>query len=489
MDRTKVEKNPLFRNKGYIDGQWVLADDGTTFPVHNPSTGALLAHVPKMGRQETKRAIESADQALPAWRAKTAKERGSLLLKWNDLILQHIEDLAALITLEQGKPFLEAQGEIRYGTSFMEWFAEEAKRIYGDIIPSAVPHQHLLVIRQPIGVVAAITPWNFPCAMITRKCAPALAAGCTILVKPAEGTPLTALALAELASKAGIPPGVFNVLTGDPAAIGEEMTAHPQVRKLTFTGSTKVGKMLMAKSASTVKKLSLELGGSAPFIVFADANLDAAVQGLISSKFRNSGQTCICADRIFIEETVFDIFVKKLTAAVSALQIGDGFEAGVQIGPLINEAAVDKIERHIQDALSKGAQLACGGKRHARGGTFFEPTVLYRTTPSMQIMQEESFGPVAPLMSFSLEEEAITLANATNYGLASYFYSQDPDRIWHVAEQLDFGMVSVNGGLFSNEVAPFGGVKESGLGREGSKYGIDEYLEMKYICMTSTRST
>jgi len=479
----KLKTPGLFKRNCFINGQW--RDNGrATLQIHNPSKGTLVGEVPKMGAKETKEAIEAAYEAFPGWSGKTAKERSHILQRWYELILDHIDDLAAILTTEQGKPFSEAQGEIRYGANFIQWFAEEAKRVYGDIIPSAVKDQHLLVIKQPIGVVAAITPWNFPSAMITRKCAPALAVGCTIVLKPAEATPFSAFALAELASQAGIPPGVLNILTGDPAAIGSEMTSNPLVRKISFTGSTRVGKLLMAQSANTVKKISLELGGSAPFLVFSDADIDAAVQGLVASKFRNTGQTCICSDRIFVQDQIYDHFTQKLVKAVESLKVGDGFDAGVQQGPLINAASLEKVERHVKDAVSKGARIACGGKQHPLGKTFFEPTVLCNVDSTMQIMREETFGPVAPLMPFHSEKEAIRLANDTNYGLASYIYSCNLDRVWRVAEALEFGMVSVNGGLFSNEVAPFGGIKESGIGREGSKYGIDDYLEIKYICMS-----
>jgi succinate-semialdehyde dehydrogenase / glutarate-semialdehyde dehydrogenase len=478
-------KNPqLFRQQCYSNGQWENAINGSTFPVRNPSTGALIGNVPNMGIVETRVAIEAAVKALPSWRSKTAKERSQILRKWYELILEHMDDLSTILTTEQGKPLLESQTEIRYGANFIEWFSEEAKRVYGDVIPSAIKDQHLVVIKQPIGVVAAITPWNFPSAMITRKCAPALAVGCTIVVKPAEATPFSAFALAELASRAGIPPGVLNVLTGDPAAIGVEMTSNPLVRKVSFTGSTRVGKMLMAQSAGTVKKISLELGGSAPFLVFGDTDIDAAVEGLVLSKFRNTGQACICADRVFVEDKIYKDFTNALINTVKNLKVGDGFEIGVQQGPLINTAALEKVERHVKDATAKGAIIACGGKRHSLEGSFFEPTILCDVTPSMQIMREETFGPVAPLMRFYTEDEAIRLANDTNYGLASYLYTRDIDRIWRLSEQLEFGMVSVNGGMFSNEVAPFGGVKESGIGREGSKYGIEDYLEIKYICMS-----
>lgn len=480
----KLKHPQLFRSKCYIDGKWQEALSKTTFAVYNPSTQSLIHHVPEMGKEETKLAIQAAAKALPAWKNFTAKQRSEVLKKWHRLILENIDDLAIIMTTEQGKPLLDAKTELLYAASFVEWFAEEAKRVYGDIIPSAVKDQRLLVIKQPIGVVGAITPWNFPSAMITRKCAPALAAGCTMVLKPAEATPFSALALAYLAEEAGIPAGVLNILTGNPKAIGEELTSNPLVSKITFTGSTAVGKLLLGQSASTVKKVTLELGGSAPFIIFANSDIQEAVKGLIASKFRNSGQACICADRIFVEEKIYRPFTEALVKAASALKVGDGFEEGVAQGPLINEAAVEKIERHIQDALLKGAQIACGGKRHLLGKTFFEPSVICDVNPSMQIMQEESFGPIAPLMPFKTEEEVIALANDTRYGLASYIYSREIDQIFRVAEQLEFGMVSVNGGLLSNEVAPFGGVKESGIGREGSRYGIDEYLEMKYICIT-----
>ncbi|MBS0625835.1 MAG: NAD-dependent succinate-semialdehyde dehydrogenase [Verrucomicrobia bacterium] len=481
----KIKASELFKQQCYINGEWRSAHSGATFAVHNPSNGTLIGHVPEMGAKETHEAIEAASKALPAWREKTGKERGLILRRWYDLIMKHVDDLAAIMTTEQGKPLAESQGEVRYGASFIEWYAEEAKRIYGDIIPPVMKDQRLLVIKQPVGVVAAITPWNFPHAMITRKCGPALAVGCTIVLKPAEATPYSALALAELAHQAGIPPGVINIVTGNPTHIGPEMTSNPKVRKLTFTGSTKVGKMLMTQSAPTMKKLSLELGGSAPFIIFADADIESAVQGLILSKFRNSGQTCVCADRVFVEDKIYDAFTHSLVQAAKALKVGDGFEPGTQQGPLINQAAIDKVESHVKDALAKGATLACGGKHHSAGKLFYEPTVLTHVNNSMQIMREETFGPVAPVMRFKTEEEAIQLANDTDYGLASYFYGRDIDRLWRVAERLDYGMVSINGGLFTNEVTPFGGIKESGTGREGSKYGVADYLELKYICITS----
>jgi succinate-semialdehyde dehydrogenase / glutarate-semialdehyde dehydrogenase len=474
-----------FRQQCYINGKWIDAKNGAVFPVHNPSHGTLIGTVPKMEKGACAGAIDAAHAAFPLWRAKTAKERSVYLRRWYDLMIEHLDDLATILTTEQGKPFSEAQGEIRYAASFIEWFAEEGKRAYGDVIPSPSSSQRLFVLKQPIGVVGAITPWNFPSAMIARKCAPALAAGCTMVLKPAEATPFSALALAELAHEAGIPPGVINVLTGDPGQIGEEMMQNPKVRKITFTGSTRVGKLLIAASAHNVKKLSLELGGSAPFIVFADADFPAAIEGLIASKFRNSGQTCICADRIFIEDPIYEKFSEALSLAVQKLKAADGFDPGATQGPLINAAAVEKVESHIADALAKGAKVMTGGKRIK--GTFFEPTVLCDVSMDMRIAKEETFGPVAPLIRFKTEEEVIHMANDTQYGLASYFYTGHADRIWRVAEALENGMVSVNGGLFANEAVPFGGVKESGIGREGSRYGLDEYLEMKAICMTMNK--
>lgn len=473
----------LFREQCYIDGAWHDADSRESQAVRNPSTGEVLGTTPRMGAAETRRAIAAAEVAWPAWRAKTAKERAGLLRKWYELMLAHQDDLAALLTAEQGKPLAEARGEILYGASFIEWFAEEAKRIYGDTIPEPVAGRRLVVIKQPVGVVAAITPWNFPNAMITRKAGPALAAGCTVVVKPASQTPYSALALAELAERAGIPAGVFNVVTGSAKAIGGELTANPGVRKLSFTGSTEIGQELMAQSAATIKKVSLELGGNAPFIVFDDADLDAAVAGAIASKYRNTGQTCVCTNRLLVQGGVYEEFARRLSAAVSQLKVADGFEPGAQQGPLIDQAAVDKVEAHIGDAVSKGARVIVGGKRHARGGTFFEPTVIADVTSEMAVAREETFGPVAPLFRFETEEEAIRMANDTEFGLASYFYSCDIGRTWRVAEALEYGMVGINEGLISTEVAPFGGVKHSGLGREGSKYGIDEYLEIKYMCI------
>ncbi|MDP3031919.1 MAG: NAD-dependent succinate-semialdehyde dehydrogenase [Rhodocyclaceae bacterium] len=476
----------LLRNQAFIAGAWTAADSRATVAVTNPATGALLANVPDMGVAETRRAIDAANAAWPAWRALTAKQRGAILRNWHDLIIANADDLALLMTSEQGKPLAEARGEALYAATFVEWFAEEAKRTYGDVIPGTIANQRLLVLKQPIGVSAAITPWNFPAAMITRKVAPALAAGCPVVVKPAEQTPLTALALAVLAERAGFPPGVFNMVTGSAASaplIGGELTGNPIVRKLSFTGSTEVGRLLMAQCAPTLKKLSLELGGNAPFIVFDDADVDAAVAGAMASKYRNAGQTCVCANRLLVQAGIYESFAQKLAAQVQALKVGVGTEAGVTQGPLIDAQALAKVEAHIADAVAKGARVLTGGKRHAQGGTFFEPTVLADVTPAMLCAREETFGPVAPLFKFTDEAEAIALANATEYGLASYFYARDLSRVWRVAEALDYGMVGVNVGLIANEVAPFGGVKQSGLGREGSRYGIEEYLEIKYVCM------
>ena len=483
-------KDPsLLKQKAYIDGAWIVADSGGTNAVRNPANGEVVAHVPDMGADETRRAIAAADAALPAWRAKTAKERAVVLRRWYELILANQEDLAQIMTLEQGKPLAEARGEVAYGASFIEWFAEEGKRIYGDVIPSPAADKRLVVIKQAVGVTAAITPWNFPIAMITRKVGPALAAGCTSVVKPAEATPLSALALAELGERAGIPKGVLNIVTtARPAAVGDELTSNPIVRKLSFTGSTPVGKHLMARCAGTVKKVSLELGGNAPFIVFNDADIDAAVRGAIASKYRNAGQTCVCANRLIVQDGIYDQFAERLAAAVQAMKVGDGFEPDVQIGPLINDAAVNKVETLVADALAKGATAVTGGARHARGGNFFAPTVLTNVTAAMSVAQEEIFGPVAPLFRFSTDEEAIALANNTRYGLAAYFYSRDIGRVWRVAEQLEYGMVGINEGMISNEVAPFGGVKESGVGREGSHYGIDEYIQIKYLCFGGMQS-
>ncbi len=474
----------LFRQQAYLDGQWLDADSSQTLAVHNPATGELLGSVPKMGAAETRRAIAAASRALPAWRALTARERSLKLRCWYELMLAHQDDLARLMTLEQGKPLAEARGEIAYAASFLEWFAEEAKRVYGDTIPGHQPDKRILVIKQPVGVAAAITPWNFPSAMITRKAGPALAAGCTLVLKPATQTPFSALALAELAARAGIPDGVLNVLTGSSSEIGAELTASPQVRKLSFTGSTEIGAQLMAQSAATLKKLSLELGGNAPFIVFEDADLDAAVQGALASKFRNAGQTCVCVNRFYVQDSVYDAFAEKLQAAVKALNVGNGLEPGVDIGPLINARSVAKVQEHIQDALDKGARLLTGGRPHALGGTWFEPTLLADVPDTARVAREETFGPLAPLFRFHREDEVIARANDTCYGLASYCYTRDLGRTFRVAEALEYGMVGLNTGLISTEVAPFGGVKASGLGREGSRYGLEEYLEIKYLCLS-----
>jgi succinate-semialdehyde dehydrogenase/glutarate-semialdehyde dehydrogenase len=477
-------KDPsLLRQQAYLDGQWCDAENGETCPVTNPATGEAIGTVPKMGALETRRAIAAANAAWPAWRAKTGKERAAVLRKWNDLMLAHADDLAMIMTVEQGKPLPEAKGEILYAASFIEWFAEEAKRVNGDTLQSPWADRRIVVIKQPIGVCAAITPWNFPAAMITRKAGPALAAGCPMVLKPALATPYSALALAVLAERAGVPAGIFSVLTGSSSAIGGELTSNPTVRKLSFTGSTEVGSMLMQQCAKTIKKLSLELGGNAPFIVFDDADLDAAVEGAIVSKYRNAGQTCVCANRLYVQDGVYDAFAQKLVVAVEKLKVGNGVEAGVNQGPLIDAAAVAKVEEHIADAMAKGGKLLTGGKRHALGRSFFQPTVIANTTPEMMVAREETFGPLAPLFRFKTDEEAIALANDTEFGLASYFYSRDIGRIWRVAEGLESGMVGINTGLISNEVAPFGGVKQSGLGREGSKYGMDDYLVIKYLCM------
>jgi len=478
-----LEDSALFRQRCYVGGEWIDAESAATFDVVNPATGRRIGSVPHMGAAETARAIAAASRAWPAWRAKTAKQRSAIMRKWSDLQLAHADDLALLLTTEQGKPLPEAKGEITIGAAYTEWFAEEARRVYGDVIPSVGNDRRLVVIKEPVGVCAAITPWNFPSSMITRKVAPALAAGCTVVIKPAEATPFSALALAELAHRAGFPPGVLNVVTGDARAIGGEMTSNPTVRKLSFTGSTEVGRLLMQQVASTVKKISLELGGNAPFIVFDDADLDAAAEGAIVSKYRNAGQTCVCANRLFVHDKVYDAFAAKLAERVRALKVGPGTEPGITQGPLINQEALDKVEEHVSDATSHGAKVAVGGKRHALGGTFFEPTVLTDVTADMKIFREETFGPVAPLIRFKTDEEVIELANRTEFGLASYFYSRDIGRIWRVAEALEYGMVGVNTGMITTEVAPFGGMKQSGLGREGSKYGIEEYVEIKYICL------
>ena len=473
-------KDPkLFREQCYIDGEWLSTKK--TLSVTNPATGASLGSVPDMGAAEAKRAIEAAERALPAWRAKTAKERATILRKWFDLMMANQEDLAQILTAEQGKPLTEARGEIAYGASFIEWFAEEAKRAYGDMIPSPWADKRILVMKQPIGVCALITPWNFPNAMITRKAGPALAAGCTVVLKPAGQTPFSALAMAELGERAGIPKGVLNILTGNSRAIGAELCASPVVRKLSFTGSTETGRVLMKQCSDTIKKLSLELGGNAPFIVFDDADIDAAVEGAIASKYRNAGQTCVCANRIYVQDSVYDAFTKKLTEKVKGFKVGAGTEPGVVIGPLINEEGVKKAEEHVADAVGKGAKVVLGGKRHERGGLFFQPTVIADVTPEMLVSHEETFGPVAPLIRFKTEEDAIRLANASEFGLAGYFYSRDVGRIFRVAEEMETGIIGVNAGIISTEVAPFGGVKQSGLGREGSKYGLEEFMEAKYV--------
>ena len=480
----KLRDESLLRTDAYIDGAWCAADGGDRFSVRNPATGDVVAEVPDMGARETSRAIDAAQAALSDWKGRLAKERAAILRSWFDLMVENRDDLADILVREQGKPRAEALGEVAYGASFVEWFAEESKRVYGDTIPSPFPGTRLLALRQPIGVCAAITPWNFPIAMITRKIAPALAAGCTVVVKPAEQTPLSALAIVRLAELAGFPPGVINIVTGqDAPAIGGELTANPIVRKLSFTGSTQVGKLLMRQCSDTVKKVSLELGGNAPFIVFDDADLDAAVVGAMASKFRNTGQTCVCANRFFVQDGVYDDFAERLTRAVGKLSVGDGFETGVEQGPLIDVPALEKVEAHVADAVGKGARATLGGRRHALGGTFYEPTVLTGATVDMLCAREETFGPVAPLFRFGDDDAALTLANSTPFGLAAYFYSRDIGRIWKAAEALEFGMVGVNTGFISTEVAPFGGIKESGVGREGSQYGIDEYTEIKYVAL------
>lgn len=474
-------KDPsLFKQLAYINGEWCQAQSGRTIQVTNPATGEIIGSVPEMGAAETKQAIAVSEAAGKAWRGLLAKERAAILQRWFHLMLDNADDLAAIMTAEQGKPLAEAKGEIGYAASFFEWFAEEGKRIYGDTIPTPVAGRRIMVTKEPIGVCAAITPWNFPSAMITRKAGPALAAGCTMVLKPAELTPFSALALAELGQRAGVPAGVFNVVTGNPVAIGGEMTSNPTVRKISFTGSTAVGRLLMQQSAPSLKKLSLELGGNAPFIVFDDADLDAAVEGAMASKFRNAGQTCVCANRLYVQDGVYEAFSQKLVAAVEKLQVGNGANAGVNQGPLINQAAVTKVETHISDALSKGAKVLTGGQRHALGQSFFQPTIVADVTQNMLVAKEETFGPLAPLFRFKTEQEVVDMANDTEFGLASYFYSRDIGRIWRVAEQLEYGMVGINTGILSNEVAPFGGVKQSGIGREGSKYGIEDYLTIKY---------
>ncbi|WP_277355608.1 MULTISPECIES: NAD-dependent succinate-semialdehyde dehydrogenase [Pantoea] len=478
----KLKNSSLLRDKCLINGEWVSADDNSVIDVNNPATTNVIASVPSMSAKDARTAIDAAQMAFESWSKLPAKDRTAILRRWCDLIVENVGDLAELMTAEQGKPITESKSEILYAASFLEWFAEEAKRVYGETIPSPTSSKRILVIKQPIGVCAAITPWNFPAAMITRKVAPALAAGCTMIVKPAEQTPLTALALAVLAQRAGIPAGVFQVITGDARELGEALTSSDTVRKLSFTGSTEVGRILMAQCAFTIKKLSLELGGNAPFIVFDDADLDAAVEGAIASKYRNTGQTCVCTNRFYVHTSIYDSFAEKLALRVAAMKVGEGHEANVLIGPLIDDAAISKVEDHIADALAKGATLVTGGKPHALGGTFFEPTVLTGATQQMKIARKETFGPVAALFRFTSEEEVIAMANDTEFGLAAYFYTENVRRTWRVAEALEYGMVGHNTGLISNEVAPFGGVKQSGLGREGSHHGIDEYLEIKYLC-------
>ncbi len=474
----------LFRQQCYVDGQWADADRGETIDVTNPANGDVIGTIPKMGAAETRRAIEAAETAQKEWKQRTGKERAAILRTWFELMMEHQEDLAVLMTTEQGKPIAESRGEIAYAAAFIEWFAEEGKRVYGDTIPGHTRDTRIVVLKEPIGVTAAITPWNFPAAMITRKAGPALAAGCSMVVKPATSTPYSALAMAELAERAGVPAGVLSVVTGSSREIGEEITSNPIVRKLTFTGSTEVGRELMAASAQNIKKVSMELGGNAPFMVFDDADLDAAVVGAIASKYRNTGQTCVCANRILVQDGVYDAFAAQLATAVAKLNVGDGMSDDVQQGPLIDMAAVEKVEQHIADAVGKGAKVAVGGARHDLGGTFFQPTILVEVTPDMDVSHEETFGPLAPLYRFGSDEEGIAMANDTEFGLAAYFYANDLKRVWKVAEGLESGIVGINTGLISTEVAPFGGVKESGVGREGSHYGIDDYVEIKYLCMS-----
>jgi succinate-semialdehyde dehydrogenase/glutarate-semialdehyde dehydrogenase len=478
-----LKDETLFRQQCYIGGEWVGADDGAVVEVNNPATQQVIGSIPKLGTDETRRAVEAADAAWPAWRAKTAKERAGVLRRWYELMLENQEDLARIMTSEQGKPLAEAMGEVVYAASFLEWFAEEAKRIYGDVIPGHQADKRIVVLKQPVGVVASITPWNFPSAMITRKCAPALAVGCPIVAKPATQTPYSALALAVLAERAGVPKGVFNVVTGSAAAIGGEMTSNPTVRKLSFTGSTEIGKLLMEQCAGTVKKVSMELGGNAPFLVFDDADIDAAVEGAMMSKFRNTGQTCVCANRILVQDGVYEQFADKLASAVAGLKVGNGLEEGTSQGPLIDMNALLKVEEHVADAQAKGAAVIAGGARHDLGGTFYQPTVLTGVTTDMKVTREETFGPVAPLFRFHDDDEGVAMANDTEFGLASYFYACDLGRVWRVSEALESGIVGVNTGIISTEVAPFGGVKESGVGREGSKYGADDFLEIKYVCL------
>jgi len=480
----QLNDQTLFREQAYVDGVWADADGGQTITVTNPATGAVIGSVPRMGTAETRRAIEAADRALPAWRALTAKDRAIRLRRWFELMMKNQEDLARLMTLEQGKPLVESRGEITYAASFIEWFAEEGKRVYGDIIPGHQPDKRVLVLKQPIGVTAAITPWNFPSAMITRKAGPALAAGCTMVLKPASQTPFSALALAELAERAGIPKGVLSVVTGSAGEVGGELTGNPIVRKLTFTGSTEIGSQLMAQCAKDIKKVSLELGGNAPFIVFDDADLDAAVDGALMSKYRNNGQTCVCANRLYIQDGVYDAFVAKLQAAVAKLRVGNGMDEGVTVGPMIDAKAIAKVEEHIADAVSKGARVVAGGKPHESGGLLFQPTILVDVPDNAAVAKEETFGPLAPLFRFRQENDVVRRANDTEFGLAAYFYTRDLSRVFRVGEALEYGIVGVNTGIISSEAAPFGGVKASGVGREGSKYGIDDYVEIKYMCLS-----
>lgn len=477
-----LKRPELFRQQCHVDGQWIIASSGKSIDVTNPADGTVLGTVPSLSGPEVRQAIEAANRALPAWRAMAAKPRAQLIRRWYELCMAHQEDLATLLTLEQGKPIKESRGEIAYGASFLEWFAEEAKRVYGDVIPAATADRRIIVIKQPVGVVAAITPWNFPNAMITRKAGAALAAGCTIVIKPATSTPYSALALAALAQEAGIPAGVLNVVTGNSGTIGEEITSNPLVRKLSFTGSTSVGKLLMQQCAGTMKKVSMELGGNAPFIVFDDADLDLAVAGAMASKFRNAGQTCVCANRIFVQDGIYDAFAERLKQAVLSLRVGTGLQEDVDLGPLIDQAAIDKVQEHVDDAIAGGASALIGGRTHELGGLFYEPSILVNVSRQAKLMQEETFGPVAPLIRFSTEQEVIDLANDTPFGLAAYFYTSDYRRAWRVAEALETGIVGLNEGIISTELAPFGGIKESGIGREGSKYGVDDYVEIKYIC-------
>jgi succinate-semialdehyde dehydrogenase/glutarate-semialdehyde dehydrogenase len=483
MLKDMLKDSSLFRQQCYIDGTWIDADSGETITVNNPATGEIIGTIPKLGITETRRAIHAANAAWPGWRARTAGERGAILRKWRDLLLANQEDLAIIMTAEQGKPLAESRGEIAYSASFLEWFAEEGKRVYGDVIPQTNNAQRLVVVKEPVGVCAAITPWNFPSAMIARKVGPALAVGCTMVAKPATATPYSALALAELAERAGVPGGVFNVLVGSSSAIGSELTSNSMVRKLTFTGSTEIGKQLMQACAGTMKKLSMELGGNAPFIVFDDADVDAAIDGALISKYRNTGQTCVCTNRFLVQSGVYQAFTEKLTSAVKSMKVGDGLKGETQQGPMIDLAALEKVEEHVADALSKGGKILTGGKRHALGGTFYEPTVICDANTDMLVAREETFGPLAPVFRFETEAEAVAMANDTEFGLAAYFYTRDLGRSWRVGEALEYGMVGINTGLVSNAVAPFGGMKESGNGREGSKYGVDDYLEIKYLCM------